>query len=342
MTLSLTAPITDHLVLQTIGGGVPFLLKERPPATEARMHRVANGVDWVALHFQGPLRPLSLIRLYSACGVVLAPVRPDQLPPHEEIDERLGASLREGTLGLVERPGYPVRFRISPLRYGRWELRDHLVTKYGWENTTTEWDINIEVVGPYLAAQVGALHISARLGTLRRSHMSTSRIVASILALLLDPEDEEVVYDPFCGTGTILVEALARNHRVQILGSDRTPRFIDDALVNVGPTNHRRGLFVADAASLPLADGSVSAVAANMPFGKRGGSHRINLSLYPAFARELRRILVPGGRAVLLTEEKKLIHQALLSAKLRIEEDHLLTVGGLHPSAFVVLGHSKP
>lgn len=140
-------------------------------------------------------------------------------------------------------------------------------------------------------------------------------------------------------------------------GSDRSSRLIGDALANLGQGEDRR-LFVADAASLPLAASSVAAAVSNLPFGKRAGSHKINIALeevcgeslgeelfvwdlvcspYPAFVRELDRILVPGGRAVLLTEEKRLLRQTLQERRFRIQEEHMLTVGGLHPSAFVAV-----
>jgi 23S rRNA G2445 N2-methylase RlmL len=75
----------------------------------------------------------------------------------------------------------------------------------------------------------------------------------------------------------------------------------------------------------------------NLPFGKRVGSHRENVDFYPAFLAEVDRVLAAGGRAVALTEEKRLFRQAAAATRrLRIDRELTLATGGLHPSVFVL------
>jgi 23S rRNA G2445 N2-methylase RlmL len=75
----------------------------------------------------------------------------------------------------------------------------------------------------------------------------------------------------------------------------------------------------------------------NLPFGKRVGSHLRNVDLYPAFIAEVERVLTPTGRAVMLTEEKRLLRHAVATARgVRIDRELTLTTGGLHPSVFVL------
>ena len=88
---------------------------------------------------------------------------------------------------------------------------------------------------------------------------------------------------------------------------------------------------------MPLADGSADKIVCNMPWGRRVGSHRGNRRLYPKFLREAARVLRPGGRAVLLTQEKRLFSQVAASlpefTRLGITK---IVVGGLEPSIYLL------
>ena len=66
-----------------------------------------------------------------------------------------------------------------------------------------------------------------------------------------------------------------------------------------------------DGCALPLRDGTVDAVAVDMPFGVRCGKSSANRRLYPAALREIRRVLRPGGQCQLLLTDLWLLAQAL-------------------------------
>jgi tRNA (guanine6-N2)-methyltransferase len=91
------------------------------------------------------------------------------------------------------------------------------------------------------------------------------------------------------------------------------------------------------AEALPLAGGSVDRVVANLPFGKQVGSHRANRTLYPAVLDEIDRVLAGDGRAVLLTEDKRLLHSAIeRNGRLKIVRQRLLRYNGATPTAYVL------
>lgn len=108
------------------------------------------------------------------------------------------------------------------------------------------------------------------------------------------------VVDPFCGTGTIAIEA-AHLHTAA-LGVDVNPAAIAAAIANTPGSAGRVGWVVGDAGRLPVAGGSVDLVVGNPPWGRQvavvGAADR--------FWREVRRVLVPGGRAVLLVHDADL------------------------------------
>jgi len=106
----------------------------------------------------------------------------------------------------------------------------------------------------------------------------------------------ERLFDPFCGTGGILLEA--REIGARILGSDFDPEIV---------AGYRRNLpgqdvMVADAAAVPVRDGVIDAVVTDLPYGQ---SVRIRAEsmghLYDGSLAEIRRILRPGRRAVVVT-----------------------------------------
>jgi len=149
---------------------------------------------------------------------------------------------------------------------------------------------------------------------------------------------EATVLDPFCGAGTTLLLAGRMTRPGVLLGADVRPDALAAARTNVGSLETPLLLVRADATRQPWADASADRVVANLPFGKRVGSHDANRSLYPAFLRELDRALAGDGRAVLLTEDKRLLVDSVQRTRgLRIVKETTFGSGGAHPTAYVVV-----
>ncbi|MDP9239622.1 MAG: N-6 DNA methylase [Actinomycetota bacterium] len=292
-----------------------------PPALTG----IRRALDSVVLDLQGPLRGLAGLRMFSALSVVLDA---DALVP------ALRRSLAEGVLSALG-PG-ALTFRVDPLA-NRWELRDLVAAELGWRNDPNDWQVNLTRSGDLLLAQVGALHRSRRFPEMARLPASTNPVVAALLVQLLKVVPGQVVYDPFCGSGTLLVEVAAYDNTARLIGSDVSTTALGAGVAN-RPLLLGRGLLMrADAARLPVAAGSVDRVVANLPFGKRVGSHAANTVLYPLFLAELGRVLRADGRAVLLTDDKALLRRSVQATHgLRLLREVQLASGGLHPSAFVV------
>lgn len=103
--------------------------------------------------------------------------------------------------------------------------------------------------------------------------------------------------DPFCGTGTIPMEAGGH-----VLAGDRDPAALAAARTNAG--TRRITWMTADAARLPLADGSIDLVVTNPPWARQVAPTGA-LARHPdRFWHELRRVLC--GRAVLLLHDADL------------------------------------
>lgn len=202
----------------------------------------------------------------------------------------------------------------------------------GWVNRPNDWDVNLTQTPDGWCAELGPLSWMRRFGLLERLPWSTTPLVAEVLVRLAKVRPKDHVVDPFCGSGTILLAVRRREATSRTTGTDHDPRAIA-----VARRNGVISLARADAQALPLQAGSVDRVISNLPFGKQVGSHRINRELYPAVLAEIARVLKDTGRAVLLTEDKRLLRKAIDEQKaLKIVRHRLLKYNGATPTAYIV------
>jgi SAM-dependent methyltransferase len=178
--------------------------------------------------------------------------------------------------------------------------------------------------------RVGPLSWTSRFGRAERLPWSTNLIVAEVLVRLAKLRPGDRVLDPFCGTGTIVRAVRRREPTARAIGIDHDPHALS---LNPSPCP----LIRSSAAALPLRPATIDRVIANLPFGKLVGSHRTNRTLYPAVLRELDRVLKPTGRAVLLTEDKRLLRTAVEQQRaLKLVRERLLRYNGATPTAYVL------
>jgi 23S rRNA G2445 N2-methylase RlmL len=138
--------------------------------------------------------------------------------------------------------------------------------------------------------------------------------VARAMVRLSRPEPDDVVLDPVCGAGTLLIERALEERYALLLGGDIDGEAVGAASANVGRRYQPLLLARWDARRLPLPDGSVSRVLANLPFGRQIGTPEGARALYPALLGEVGRVLKPGGLAVVLTPERRLLERSLGAA----------------------------
>jgi tRNA (guanine6-N2)-methyltransferase len=152
--------------------------------------------------------------------------------------------------------------------------------------------------------------------------------VAAAMAWLSQPRDDDVVLDPMCGAGTILIERAHLARYRMLLGGDSDPEALAAARTNVGPRYKPIELKPWDAAEMPLADASVDKIVTNLPWGVKAGSRSSNRRLYPQLMKEFGRVLKPGGRMVLLTSETALMRALISRGQLKVDRIFGVTILG--------------
>jgi tRNA (guanine6-N2)-methyltransferase len=159
--------------------------------------------------------------------------------------------------------------------------------------------------------------------------------VAAAMGWLAEPRDDDIVVDPLCGVGTVLIERAQLGRYRLLLGGDFESEALDAARVNIGPRYKPIGLFPWDAAALPLRDASVTKIITNMPWGIRSGSHAGNFRLYPRLLAEFARVLRPGGLMVLLTAETHLMRELIARDRLKVARVFNVTILGAPAAIYV-------
>jgi 23S rRNA G2445 N2-methylase RlmL len=130
-------------------------------------------------------------------------------------------------------------------------------------------------------------------------------VAAAMVSLAGEPSSLPLL-DPFCGSGTILVEGVAAGWSV--IGADTDPEAVRVAQANTAGAE----VFVGDARQLDrLADRGVQAVVTNLPFGKQ---FKIESSLavwYSAILQSMARVTAPRGRIILLVPRSDALERSI-------------------------------
>jgi len=251
----------------------------------------------------------------------------------------------------ASRAGRRLRFRVIARQVGEHEYRRvdlKRAVELGIEERRDHtWRLDEEAADvEFWATQIGGeLLVAVRLSDEHMRHRdykiahrpgSLRPSIAAAMAWLSEPRDDDIVLDPFCGTGTVLIERAQMARYKNLIGSDRDPGAIRAARENIGPRYKPIELHEDwDAGSLPLADDSVTKIVSNLPWGIKHGSHAANRRLYADWIAELNRVLASKGKMVLLTSEWRLMRDLADRGALAAEKPMRVTVLGMPASLYV-------
>lgn len=124
--------------------------------------------------------------------------------------------------------------------------------------------------------------------------------LAAALARIAGAHPAAVLADPFCGTGTIVIEAALAEPGLRATGYDLDVSALEAARSNAAAASVAADFVFADAGSLPIESGSLTAVATNPPWGLRLRAGGSLAGGFDGFWSELARVLRGGGGAAIL------------------------------------------
>ena len=165
-------------------------------------------------------------------------------------------------------------------------------------------------------------------------------VVAAGLVRLVRSSGQATVFDPTCGSGTLLIERALLDAGARLYGLDVSRTAVAAARANVAAAGLERRIRIAcgdtgDLEQWPRCD----EVIANLPFGVRSRRQDVDLArVYRSVVAHSARRLDPGGRALLFTANRRLLEWSLAEhgRRLRVEGRRQVVSGGLRVGLWVL------
>ena len=213
--------------------------------------------------------------------------------------------------------------------------------------TSPECTVRVDVTDS--TARIGVLYggeaISRRFNWVWRPRVTLRNTIAYGLLRLGGYQDlppGSTLLDPFCGSGTIPVEAASLREDVRLLASDWDAGAIEGMRKNLEATCYAERIEVAEANALAMDEfygaDSADLVVTNPPFGVRLAKDTNMLGFYHSFLRAARLVVKPGGRLVILVgRRRKLFNNAVEQFRgWRIVHVRIIEFGGIFPGVFIL------
>ena len=139
--------------------------------------------------------------------------------------------------------------------------------------------------------------------------------IAAALAFAGHPRPDDIIFDPVCGSGTLLAEARAylnEDFRGHLVGQDIDRDAISIASENLKPVCAAESLKLEKLDSRKHAPTGCSLLIANLPFGKKFGEREANADLYKqVIFMSLQTADSSRYRAVLLSSDVEALRSAI-------------------------------
>jgi predicted RNA methylase len=150
--------------------------------------------------------------------------------------------------------------------------------------------------------------------------------IAAALARAAGARNDDVVWDPFVGSGLELVERARLGPYRRLIGTDIDSRALDAARENLRAAGVTAELGLADAAAHRAS--GVTLILTNPPMGRRVARERDLSKLFEAFLEHAARTLAQGGRLVWLSPLPALTREVGERVGLRTQAGPPVDMGG--------------
>ncbi|MFP4638711.1 MAG: methyltransferase domain-containing protein [Spirochaetaceae bacterium] len=318
-----------------------------------------QGLDGhVLLYVTGPDAEAELRTVVFGLRSCFHVIRHVALLPMDPVDPlgALDAALRRLDIGEMRDA---VRFRVTSQRSGEHTFRSMeaqraagaaLLESYGAMVDLEEYDTEVRVDAVQdkwlIGVQWTREALDKRYPWVYRPRVTLRTTVAygllRMAGLAGSHPDGLTLLDPFCGSGTVLVEAARAFPRLRCLGADREPEAV------AGTRANARAVGVADQVDVREADArdlevtyplrSVDYVVTNPPYGIRLGRTTDYRDLYRKFLRGAASVVKPKGRVVVLVGKRRHAFNQVIreTTEFSIVTVRVIEMGGVYPAVFVL------
>lgn len=139
---------------------------------------------------------------------------------------------------------------------------------------------------------------------------SLNPIVARAMCRIADLKGGEMLIDPMCGGGTIVIEGLLDRPTARGAGFDANPDHVIGAALNARAAGVVADFGLADARRLPkLFRGGIDVIATNPPYGIRERAVGGLTNLYKALIEGASRVLNESGRMIVLSPLRRMVER---------------------------------
>ncbi|GAA5532159.1 methyltransferase domain-containing protein [Deinococcus aluminii] len=337
-------PRGDHRARQPAHEYVLEVLPGLEAVAAEELRTVPLARDIRGLRFWYPGDPERLTRLRAPVAVYRARAwdvpRPRGLLGHQQLGE-LTAFLE----GVVRFGGHR-SFRLaaagresSVMQRLADELSSALKLPYDPEDGELLIRLRPQEDGPgwEVLARLTPRPLSARAWRVCNMGGGLNATIAYAMHKLAGQRDEDRIFNPMSGSGTLLVERALLGPYDAMVGVDLNPEAVECARANLHAAKREVEVAQVDALHTGLPPRSFDLIVSDLPWGDAVGTHGGNAALYPAFLTEMHRLLSRQGRLVVLTHEIKLFER-ILSEQDRWHAHELFQVysGGHHPKAYLL------
>ncbi len=318
-------------------------LHEQSSSGAGKFRRLESARGLVAVAPIGPftLADLHTLRCFSSASLALGVVRRPVGPPPVDALAALIAS--PATLRALDAwTEGPIRYRLEFVSKGH---QRHAVRALGDrvyqlcprllnDSRDALWQIDIhDIPAGYSVELAPRLRPDPRFAYRRQDVPAASHPpLAAAMVRLAIPQDNETVWDPFCGSGLELIERARRGNMRHIFGTDLSPAAIaitEENLAAAGlaaiPATFAARDFRDHAAVAGLLPGTVSLIVTNPPLGRRVPIPDLRDLIADLFAAAAA-LLMPGGRLVFVNPVPVKPASSALRADFRARID----LGGFH------------
>lgn len=300
-----------------------------------------------------PSAALNLARQMRSVHHVLAPLYTFELPDGSDAAlDTIRTTLESLEVGAMETAQ---TFRVTTVRQGDHDftsidvqreagagLEAHYGTTVDLEEYETEVRVDVHDDRCLVSVQHTREALSRRQleGFQPRAALKANVAYALLRLAHLDTAPD-VLLDPFCGSGTILLEAAELWPETESYGNDWDDEAIAGARFNVkrAELDDRITIRGGDVWHLAqrFSDVTADLIVTNPPFGVRLASSMDFFPFYRRVLEQMQEVLRPGGRVVMLVLRQSPFNRALDEIDgFTTRHVRAVEIGGLYPRAFVL------